>query len=142
MPTKPQTHNPLGKAPARQSTPRNEPRLYDLRKWRRMRRDHIVRNPLCVTCAKQGKLQQGEEVDHIRPHHNNHELMFDTRNLQTLCKACHSEKTYNENGGLTRAAILPRWLSRPGKPLTVVCGPPAAGKTTWVKEVAGPADLV
>lgn len=142
MPIKPGTHKPAGKAPARQSKRRDEPILYNLRKWRRMRLEHIVRNPLCVKCAEAGKIQPGEEVDHIQPHHNDHELMFDPDNLQTLCKACHSEKTFTENGGLTRAAILPRWLERPDKPLIVVCGPPAAGKTTWTRESAGPGDLI
>lgn len=37
---------------------------------------------------------------------------------------------------------MPTWIPRPVKPFKVVCGPPAAGKTTYVREHAGPNDLI
>lgn len=59
-------------------------------------------------------------------------------NLQPLCHACHSEKTNREDGG--------GWGGRKDGPfmatVTVVCGPPASGKTRYVQERARYADLI
>ncbi len=76
-------------------------------------------------------------VDHIRPHRGNEHLAFDRANLQALCKPCHDAKTARETGFLDGG----RRLQTTAK-VTLVCGPPCSGKTTWVREHAEPGDLV
>ena len=46
----------------------------------------------CRTCGRAGRL----ECDHIRGHGGG---LYDPDNLQSLCRACHFEKTRVENGG-------------------------------------------
>lgn len=116
--------------------------MYDTARWKQMRNAHIRDEPLCRECKKQGRITAGREVDHIIPHENKPELMWDAHNLQTLCRSCHSAKTMRERGGNMRASILPQWLEPSTKPLMLVCGPPRAGKTTYVQDNADPADLV
>lgn len=52
-------------------------------------------------------------------------------NLQPLCHECHSAKTAREDG---------RWGKRAA--VTIVCGPPGSGKTTYVRERMRWGDLV
>ena len=47
----------------------------------------------------QGRAVPATDVDHIRPHKGNEDLMWDEENLQALCHACHSRKTAAEDGG-------------------------------------------
>ena len=42
----------------------------------------------------------------------------------------------------TLEVIFPTWLPRPTIPVTVVCGPPGSGKTTYVAQHADEFDLV
>lgn len=116
--------------------------MYDLRKWRRLRDEFAKANPLCAECERKGKIKLGSEVDHIEPHRNDPNLMWDWGNLQHLCTTCHSAKTERENGGAHRAALLPRFIERPDKPLIVVCGPPGAGKHEYVRRNVKAGDLV
>ncbi|WP_423837057.1 HNH endonuclease [Sutterella wadsworthensis] len=48
---------------------------------------------------KQGRLTLATDVDHIKPHRGDPILLFDEKNLQALCHACHSRKTASEDGG-------------------------------------------
>ncbi len=67
------------------------------RPWRRRRRDpHLARNPLCVACQAQGLNVLAEEVDHIVPHRGDRDVFWNTHNLESLCKSCHSRKTAGE----------------------------------------------
>lgn len=118
------------------------PRLYDKRQWRRLSPRFKAEHPLCVKCLEQGIIERGVDVDHIVPHNDDPALQYDESNLQTLCKRHHFDKTSTENGGRARASLLPRFIEKPVKHLIVVCGPPAAGKTTHVLEHAQPGDLV
>jgi hypothetical protein len=108
-------------------------------RWQRARPIYLKRHPLCVLCLARGKLVVAVEIDHIQPHNGDPALMWDWDNWQALCKPCHSRKTAGETG---IAAILPRFIQHLAKPLTVVVGPPAAGKTTYVAKHRAPADLV
>lgn len=67
-------------------------RGYDHR-WRKIRRAHLNKYPLCAECKRNGIVRLANEVDHIRPHRGNIDLFFDMDNLQSLCKSCHSSKT-------------------------------------------------
>lgn len=46
-----------------------------------------------------GKVTAATEVDHIVPHRGDERLFRDEKNLQSLCRPCHSRKTAVEDGG-------------------------------------------
>lgn len=69
----------------------------------------------------------------------------ETTGLQTLCASCHSKKTRREMRGAESGAkwtMHPEWIGRSLIPVTLVCGPPASGKSTYVDTHKGHADLV
>ena len=110
-------------------------------RWRQTSKRYLFLHPLCVACEAQGRLTPATEVDHITPHKGDQALFWDESNWQPLCRPCHSRKTAVEVGYVS-ASILPSWIKNLAKPLTVVAGPPAAGKTTYVREHASQRDLV
>jgi 5-methylcytosine-specific restriction enzyme A len=63
------------------------------RRWNRRDRDRVLirDNWVCVTCKKIGRITLAAEVDHIIPL----ELggSDGDANKQSLCRACHTEKT-------------------------------------------------
>jgi 5-methylcytosine-specific restriction endonuclease McrA len=63
-------------------------------------------HPLCIYCLKQDKLTPTQEVDHIVPHLGDKDLFWDEKNLQALCKPCHSAKTAREDGGFANRTRL------------------------------------
>jgi len=77
-------------------------KLYKTARWLALRAWQLRRAPLCADCYKEGRIVPATEVDHIRAHAGSEELFFDTSNLQSLCKACHSRKTYEEDGAFGR----------------------------------------
>lgn len=85
----------------------------------------------CQICG-----EYGDEVDHIDGDASNNPP--DGSNWQTACNRCHSAKTAIESGIVP---LLPR-VRKPGIPVTLVCGPPAAGKTTYIAERREPNDTV
>jgi 5-methylcytosine-specific restriction protein A len=63
-------------------------------------------------------------------------------NVQSLCDPCHERKTALEDTAHGGAATHPNWLRPSAVPLTIVCGPPCAGKTTYVMDNAKAGDTV
>lgn len=104
------------------------------------RQRRLTLEPVCRHCSALGKTTIAEEVDHIVP------LAFggtDTDdNVQSLCIPCHAVKSAGEDTGKGGASNHPTWLSPSAVPLTIVCGPPCAGKTTYVRQHADANDLV
>lgn len=74
-------------------------KLYKSSAWRRLRHWWITNHPLCEKCKAEGRLVKATDVDHIIPHKGNRHLFFDSNNLQSLCRSCHSLKTASEDGG-------------------------------------------
>ena len=69
----------------------------------------------------------------------------ETSGLQTLCASCHSKKTRKEMSGAdasTKWTMHPEWIGRSLISVTLVCGPPASGKSTYVETHKRPNDLV
>ena len=64
-------------------------------RWAAVRRAVFERDGYrCVMCGRAGRL----ECDHITPlEHNPGQDPYDMNGLQTLCRACHIEKTAREN---------------------------------------------
>lgn len=90
-------------------------RLYWSPQWKRLRRQHLAREPLCRRCLAltppivndgsvdpaTGRPQANPRlallhVDHIRPHRGNPMLFLDPANLQTLCAPHHNAKSTDE----------------------------------------------
>lgn len=90
------------------------------------------------TCQKCGRVTIELEVDHIIPLAISHD--DSDAAVQCLCLDCHALKTAAEHRG--RVSHVPEWLPVPLVPVTVVCGPPASGKSTYVAEHASKGDLV
>ena len=65
--------------------------------WRRLRRQHLAREPLCRHCLAKGRLTEAQHVDHVTPVKDAPDRRLDASNLQSLCRSCHSKKTAAEN---------------------------------------------
>ncbi len=66
-------------------------RGYDAR-WERLRAMHLASEPLCRMCKQAGRTTPAVLVDHITPI-NDGGAILDDRNLQSLCRSCHDDKT-------------------------------------------------
>lgn len=60
--------------------------------WRRLRKWHLHRFPLCAVCGSTGSGRRSNHVDHIVPLEAGGPRL-DPANLQTLCLPHHNEKT-------------------------------------------------
>lgn len=105
MPSKPPTHRPAGLSHVVRA-PRLSPskRGYG-RAWEALRAAHLAKHPLCVHCLPLDLTVEATEVDHITPHGGDRRKLFDRKNLQSLCKPCHSRKTVTIDGGLGRGRV-------------------------------------
>ncbi|EKD87947.1 MAG: HNH endonuclease [uncultured bacterium] len=72
--------------------------LYDSRKWKRLRRIQLTKEPWCAECLRANIFTAATDADHVDPHRGNPDLFFKGK-LQSLCKPCHSRKTANEVNG-------------------------------------------
>ena len=106
MPTRPPQHRPTWWKPykedAKQVARRHARRALATNStaWRKLRAVHLAGEPLCRECAKADRVTAATDVDHIDGDDGNNA----PSNLQSLCHACHSRKTAQENGGFGRAA--------------------------------------
>ena len=83
----------------------NDRRMYDSARWRQARKQHLLENPLCVMCARQGRDTPASVVDHVIEHKGDPVLFWDTKNRQSLCPSCHSGiKRMQEHHGYSQAA--------------------------------------
>lgn len=87
------------------------------------------------------KLTAAQCVDHIKAISGKDDPLFwETANHQSLCWTCHSIKTGTEDRG-GGAVSHPTWLPIPGCNVTIVCGPPGSGKSTYAKTKGYTIDL-
>lgn len=110
--------------------------------WRRLRLAFLDANPLCRFCADADRVEAATVVDHIIAIADRPDLRLDWSNLRPLCKPCHDRHTAREQAFGGKASRRPDWLRPSAIPLHIVCGPPASGKTHYVRQHAGPHDLV
>ncbi len=107
--------------------------------WRKLREQVLKRDCyLCQPCKRAGRIAEAKEVDHIQP--KSAGGTDAVSNLQAICKPCHLLKSDSESG--VQAAAVPTFTRKPLIPVTVVCGPPGSGKTSWVAARAQASDLV
>lgn len=97
----------------------------------------------CQMCGRSGARLYADHIVELQ----DGGAPFDMGNGQAICGSCHSTKSAAERrhraiGPDVAAHSHPDWLRPSLVPLTVVCGPPASGKSRYVAEHAGPRDLV
>lgn len=145
---------------------------YSSKEWFRLRHKAMQRDADKATgvprCQKTGVLLTGPRhapnspvVDHIKPHRGDPRLFFNLDNLMTVSKLWHDQtKQRIDKGRLTQIGedgfpiigegskawrdnlFEPRDLL-PSKPdLVIVCGAPASGKSTYVRNLAAPDDVI
>ncbi len=92
-------------------------------------------------CRAQGRVTLATVVDHSVPIQGKDDpRFFDPLEHESLCDPCHQTKRQRESQAARRPMVepIPEVVGR----RVVVCGPPGAGKSTWVKGQAKPWDLV
>jgi 5-methylcytosine-specific restriction enzyme A len=101
MPTKPPVHRPLGQQTRQQYDQARAPehaKVYDY-KWRKLSKQFLLVNPLCVDCTDEGIVGLATETDHIIPITQAPDRRLDWSNLAPRCKHHHSQKTAREVWG-------------------------------------------
>jgi len=68
-------------------------RVYDLQRWKRVRRVHLSGSPLCLDCQGAGRLTVATVVDHVIPMSEGGPAFPGPDGLRSLCAPCHGEKT-------------------------------------------------
>jgi 5-methylcytosine-specific restriction endonuclease McrA len=88
-------------------------RVYDKRRWRRLRLQKLRQDPFCEECRPM--LVLATDVDHVKAINDGGEV-WDITNLRSLCHACHSRKTrYIEQ--LHREHVTVKGCDANGRPL-------------------------
>lgn len=115
-------------------------RGYD-RQWRKVRALKLTITPLCERCTAVGVVTLATTVDHRVPLEQWPEGRLVMTNLESQCDHHHNVIKQREEAEW-RGSGKPGWLEPSRIPLELVCGPIASGKSWWVRQHAGPRDLV
>lgn len=114
---------------------------YGLKRWKDIRWSVLVRDKF--TCQLCDHIEPNTSLlvcDHVTPHRGDPDLFWNGP-FETLCQQCHSiDKQSQEQG--TTAKHHPDWLRPSGIPLTIICGPPCSGKSTYAHDHAAAFDVV
>jgi 5-methylcytosine-specific restriction endonuclease McrA len=113
-------------------------------RWEASRKGYLARHTRCVLCNERATV-----VDHIVPHNGNWDLFWAFKdkpgqpaNVRALCATCHNKKTATSDGRWGMLSMKPPFPQPLARPLTVIAGPPGAGKTLFVSRQAKPGELV
>lgn len=68
---------------------------YNLARWKKDRRNHLIANPLCVRCLESGIRTDATVSDHIDPIRQGGDPWC-WSNRQALCDTCHNIKSGRE----------------------------------------------
>src|SRR5262249_46958183 len=81
---------------------------YNNRRWRRLRRYQLIREPLCQRCKAVGLVVVAEVAHHIEPHAGD-KMKFWYGKLESLCRPCHERVHHRANES--------HWIGPDGWPL-------------------------
>lgn len=108
------------------------------------RAQQLAAEPLCALCPDHSK-RLATIADHVIPHNGDHGLFW-FGELQSLCKSCHDitkQRSERRVGrGVRWGWSIPDEIGCSAIPVIVVCGPPAAGKSTYVESQKAADDIV
>jgi 5-methylcytosine-specific restriction protein A len=68
-------------------------RLYSTAAWKRLRKAHLARYPMCRGCEAMGRLTFANTVDHVVPVSAGGPALPGHDGLHSYCGPCHSAKT-------------------------------------------------
>lgn len=137
---------------------------------RGIRARQLAAEPLCAMCKAEGRITAATVCDHVEPHRGDPAKFF-AGPFQSLCDEppwrCHSRRKqqaerlgyypdigedgwpvdpqHPANGGVgskTWGFSIPHNVKPSAIPVMLVCGPPAAGKSTYVRGHAKERDVV
>lgn len=110
-------------------------------RWEKARATWLLKNPVC---SWPGCSEPATVVDHIIPHRGDQKLFWDSEsNWAGLCAHHHNaSKQKKERLSAEYGARAHPFLPKPVIPVTMVCGPAGAGKSTYVDKHKGYRDLV
>lgn len=118
--------------------------LYNSAVWKRCRTAYIKSvHYLCERCG-----EPGEELHHkIRltiENINDPDVTLNWENLEYLCFRCHQKETFNRKGAYLPGLAFDNEgnMKQIKAHVVIVWGAPASGKTTYVKQVKKPIDIV
>ena len=94
------THRPPQQADPHERGKYSRSNAYNNSRWRKVRQAQISKAPLCQRCLSFDLVTIATDADHQTPHRGNNKLMWDSKNLQSLCRSCHSWKTQEELKGI------------------------------------------
>jgi len=97
--------------------------------WRKFRARYLAAHPACSRCKS-----AATDVHHIVPLSDGGQLL-DESNVEALCHTCHSRETCGESRSW-------RIRATPRIHVTLVCGPPGAGKSSYVRQRAMVGDVI
>lgn len=73
--------------------------FYKTTKWKKLRSAVLRRDGyLCAMCKRYGRATEATTVHHIKHADEYPELIYDPKNLMSLCEGCHN-KMHPEKGG-------------------------------------------
>lgn len=144
---------------------------YGSKRWKETRLRHLTSEPLCCFCLEVGKITAATVCDHVGRHRGDPEKFWNGP-FQSLCKPHHdgtkqqievrgysgdvgddgwpSDDRHPANRWHGKQPLsyevsergMPSDLKPSAIPLTILCGPPGAGKSTYVRERIGPNDIL
>jgi 5-methylcytosine-specific restriction protein A len=82
--------------------------MYSTVAWQTLRRNQLMKEPLCARCSERGQVTAATVAHHKLPHKGDPVLFFDPNNLASSCKDCHDvDEQRVERGGRARQGIDP-----------------------------------
>jgi 5-methylcytosine-specific restriction protein A len=90
MPIRPPVHNAHDRYVEYEQQRGNARQQGYTTRWDRLSRYYRRMHPLCLGCEAAGRTTLGQCVDHVVPHQGDPLLMWEIRNLQSLCHWHHN----------------------------------------------------